>query len=304
MPVLILAAFAATAATVDRVPEDHPTLQHAIDHGDAPVIRLAPGAHDGAVVTRSVHIEGKDATLVGGPRVRGARAGLILTHKADGTTVSGLTFECGSETLDLGIHAPTNGRGAADNITVSGNTFLGCVQGISVIGRAEADTCSIDTETDGGSYWLIQENRFVDFATRTDRGARGGGLGIYAFNAKGIDVVGNSFRGTVRDRSDFSTAAVAVAGCVDCTVIANRFKVQGGEHYWRAVANLGTYREGAVPSQGLLIADNDATGNDAPHLGITYLSYDSIATEIDGNTGLGLVDHAYCGDDALDLVID
>jgi len=94
---------------------------------------------------------------------------------------------------------------------------------------------------------------------------------------------------------------VSVAGCLDCTIAANSFAVQGGTHYWSAVSNRGYAQSGAAASYGLIVADNDASSDSAP-MGVNFSSLDSVNTEFSHNAGSALVDHRVCGDGALAVI--
>ena len=301
MTVLLLSSLLpAVAGTVDRVPEDYATIQDAVKHGTSEVIAVGPGEWSGAVVDRPVVLSGHHARIVSGPTVRGARAGFTLTGQADGAEIRGFTFQCDGPELDLGVYASTRRLGRADNIVVAENTFSQCVQGVSNRGRAQAE-CKPE-RLDGGSLWLIENNRFDGFSTVTDNGRQGGGLGIYIRNARAADIIGNTFSGWIQDREDFSTSGVSLGGCMDCTVAANTFNVRGGRYYWTAVSNLGFYSAESAASSGLIVADNDASEDTAPHLGVNYRSYDSFDSAFTDNTGVAYVDHTHCGDEALELI--
>lgn len=301
MTVFVLSVmFPAFAAQVDRVPEDFPTIQEAVNKGDAPVIAVGPGDWKGAVVDRPVALIGHQANIISGPAVRGARAGFTVTGRADGAEIRGFSFQCGGPTLDLGVYSSTRQLGRADHVVVAENVFSQCVQGVTNRGRPHAE-CK-PSRLDGGSLWLIEDNHFEGFATKTDAGRDGGGLGIYIRNAEAADVIGNTFTGWIQDNASFSTSGVSLGGCVDCTVAANAFAVQGGKYYWTAVSNLGFYSAEAAASSGLIVADNDASGDTAPHMGVNYRSFDSFDSAFADNIGVAMVDHTHCGDDALELI--
>jgi len=297
---LVSSLLPALAGSVDRVPEDYPTIQDAVKNGSADVIDVGPGDWAGAVVDRQVAIIGHHASIVSGPPIRGARAGFTLTGKADGAEIRGFLFQCSGPELDLGVYSSTRQLGRADNIVVAENTFHQCVQGVSNRGRPQAQ-CRPD-RMDGGSLWLIENNTFDGFATVTDKGRQGGGLGIYIRNARAADIIGNSFSGWIQDNEHFSTSGVSLGGCLDCTVAANDFKVRGGKFYWTAVSNLGFYSADSAASSGLIVADNDASADSAPHLGVNYRSYDSYDSAFADNAGVVYVDHTHCGDEALELI--
>lgn len=157
----LLAAGSLMAGTEWRVPGDFPTIQSAIDsaqvvNGD--VIRVAPGDHFGALVTKSVEIKGEgDARIVDGPlHGSGMKHGFRLLIGSDGATFSHLTF-----TTDLSI---MNGDGV-DDVTVTQCTFLDAVQAVS---------------NWRGSRWQITHNEIIDLRTRC-----GGGIGILVADYSG-----------------------------------------------------------------------------------------------------------------------
>jgi hypothetical protein len=126
-----------------RVPGDFLTIQDAINAPDVKTgdrIRVAPGEHAGAMVTKGVEIKGQGgATIASGP-----------SHP------SGLTqgFKNLKFTVDLAI---MNGA-AINNVTVSHCTFLNVIQAVS---------------NWRGSGWEISHNKIIDLRTRN-----GGGIGI------------------------------------------------------------------------------------------------------------------------------
>ena len=286
----------ALAGPVDRVPEDFPTIQHAIDEGSAPVISVGPGEWRGAVVDRPVTVQARPgAVITNGLRGPGARYGFGLTGEADGTVIRGFTFDCRSQRLHLGVYASrVNLPGdAADDVLVAENTFLGCTQGVTNTGHPRR-SCQPAT-VDGGANWVIEGNVFDGIASRGIT-AEGGGIGIYLLNVRAADVVDNRFRGRVDDNPRFATSGVGLAGCWDCVVAANDFAVTGGVHDWTAVNNLGFYQPGAAASENVLITQNDASRDSKPVDGLSFLSWDSFGTTIDDNVGAARVDHDRCGD--------
>lgn len=300
--IALLTLTTALAADVDRVPEDFPTIQSAVDRGQAPTIEVGPGSWAGALVDRPVTILGSmGATIDRGVKVRpGVRAAFGLTGDADRTEITGFDIECASKKLDLGVYASVDRlRGAADAVVVSNNRFHECVQGVTNAG-SPVDDCS--SPVNGGSYWVVAGNTFDGFASTSDAGWSGGGIGVVLFNATGADVLSNNFTGRVDDRSDFSTTGISLAGCVDCTVADNGFAVTGGKHSWTSVANLGFAQKGGAPSSGLILSDNDATADSAPMLGVNFRSFDSSDVEIRDNQGTAFVDHAVCGDGRVEVL--
>ena len=300
-----LSLFVATpafAGDVDHVPSEFQTIQDAVDYGTAPVIQVAAGAHRGAMLTRTVTISGDPGAVIDrGLRARGARLGIGLTSDASGSEITGLTFDCTSRKLELGVFGSTKTlHSAADSVAISQNSFIGCMQGVTNAGNP-TESCSPD-QVDGGAYWVIEDNRFTGFQTANANGGNGGGIGVVLFNAQMADVVNNEFDGRVNDTGAFATAGVSIAGCKDCTIAANTFAVEGGTHYWSAIANNGYYQAGAAGSSGLVIADNDASQDSAPMARLNFRSFDSVNTEFNDNVGMALVDHEICGDGELALI--
>lgn len=291
----------AFAQSVDRVPGDFATIQEAVTFGSAPVISVARGDWQGATVTRRVAILGeRGANIVGGPKVGNTQVGFALPKAGSNSEITGFSFRCDGPSLDMGVYASARRLGSvADAVTIDRNAFVGCVQGVTNAGNAVRGCTT--TTVDGGAYWVVSDNRFTGFATRTDRGQAGGGIGVVLFNVEGADVFGNTFKGDVADRADFTTSGISLGGCQDCTIASNTFAVTGGRHFWAAVSNLGYYQRGAAPSRGVILADNDARLDSAP-TEVNYRSYDSFRTELTRNSGVTLIDHTVCGDRALDLI--
>ena len=286
----------AQSSGVDHVPGDFATIQDAIDNGSAPVIEVAAGTWEGARITRKVAIRGTEASIDSGVKAGSINVGFALDGKSSGSAISGFTFSCDSKSLDGGVFSSAKRFGsAADGVNISGNTFQGCLQGVSNVGN-DIDECGSEG-VDGGAYWVVEDNTFDGFSTRSDRGQTGGGMGVFLFNAHGADVMNNTFKGAVDDSSSFTTSGVFLAGCIDCTVALNKFKVRGGNHYWSAVSNFGFYQPGAAASARVVMSDNDASEDSAPHRGVSFRSYDSFAVDFDQNTGTRYVDHTMCGDE-------
>ena len=133
----------AGATTVRRVPERYATIQEAVDAaspGDE--ISVAPGRYCGAVIDRTVTLDGHgEATIVGcstGPELFGGlRAGFVLPgaagdSQASGTRIQGFHFDgrgvnAGNlEPLAFGVFARF-----ANDVQVTGNRFFGTVQAIT-----------------------------------------------------------------------------------------------------------------------------------------------------------------------------
>ena len=139
-----------------RVPHDFSTIQAAIDSpevADGDRILVGPGSFAGALVTKSVDIQGVGrAVISSGPlHPSGLVQGFRLFDAADGASISNLRF-----TVDLPVINATFER--VDNVTVAHNTLISPVQGIS---------------NWLGSGWDITQNDIVDLRTRC-----GGGIGI------------------------------------------------------------------------------------------------------------------------------
>ena len=151
------------AATI-WVPAEYATIQKAVDNAnDGDTIMVSPGSHAGALVDKSVEIKGTGgATIDDGPaHGSGLVQGFRMLTGSDGATISHLRF-----TVDLVI---MNGA-AVDYVTVTHNTFVDSVQGVS---------------NWRGTGWNISHNDFVDLRT-----LNGGGIAI---------LVGDYLGGTVRD---------------------------------------------------------------------------------------------------------
>ena len=145
----------AAAATVRRVPERYATIQQAVDAADpGDEISVAPGAHCGAVIDKSLTLDGHgQATIVGcptGPELFGdLRAGFVLSgtpgaELASGTHIVGFRFDGRDVSADdlVPLAFGVFGRFAND-VQISGNRFSGTVQAI--------------TNT-AGDRWIIAHN--------------------------------------------------------------------------------------------------------------------------------------------------
>jgi len=280
------------------VPDDVPTLQQAIDDTDADTVILGPGAWEGATVDRPVHLIGEPGAVIRrGVSVSEGRVGLLLVPGADGTVIDGITFECDDPELEFGVVASTHRFGAApSHVTITGNRFAGCVQAVTNTGGFREE-CT-DTRVDGGAWWVVRDNVVDGLATK----GRGGGVGVFLYNTRGAEVSGNLFTGEVADGREFATAAVGLAGCLDCIVAENQFEVRGGRYWYTAVTNLGGELPGAVASRNLLLTLNDAFDDSAPWQGVSFRSRGSVATESTENVGVTWIDHEACGDGVFALV--
>jgi len=163
--VAILCTAPALALTWN-VPGDFSSIQEAIDSSAVEpghTILLAPGNHAGALVTKSVEIQGEGGAVINsGPlHPAGLSMGFRLLAGSGGATISHLGFE-----VDLAI---MNGD-AVDDITVDHCTFTNTIQAVS---------------NWSGSGWQISHNVITDLRTRN-----GGGIGI---------LVGDRFGGVVED---------------------------------------------------------------------------------------------------------
>lgn len=156
------------------VPGAFATIQQAVDDpavapGDTIVV--GPGAHGGAIVTKSVEIVGQDgAAIVTGPiQQPGWAFGFLLMDGASGTTISHLEFRVAFPVFNRAGRLP--GTPGAHDVTVSHSTFVNPVQGVT---------------NWGGSRWNISHNRIVDLRCRN-----GGGIGIFVGDFMGRAVTDN-----------------------------------------------------------------------------------------------------------------
>jgi hypothetical protein len=176
-PIVAVLSFAVTAQAdgIIRVPQDHPTIQKAVDAAPAgATIKVGHGEHCGATIDREVQLVGHHATIVGcaAPLVSGLAAGFLLAGPAaSGTTIRGFSFdgECvGDDDLDELAFA-VFGRDA-DDVTVKDNRIEGTVQGV--------------TNT-GGDRWLVSDNEFDDLTAFTCQpGGRCGGGNAIVFQQR------------------------------------------------------------------------------------------------------------------------
>ncbi len=161
-----------------RVPGDFATIQDAVNSpsvADGDRILVGPGSFAGALIDKPVHIQGQGRTTIssGPAHPSGMSQGFRLLAGADGTTITRLRF-----TVDLAVIAGAD----TTNVTVTQNTFVNPVQGISAW-RA--------------SGWEITHNDITDLRTRC-----GGGIGILVGDYNGGSVTDNvvshnRIRGTV-----------------------------------------------------------------------------------------------------------
>ena len=236
------------AARTWRVPADKPTIQAAVDAAAADdEIRVAPGDHCGATITKPLSLLGQadgagPARIVGcqgGPTLSpGLRVGFMLPGEApgaaaSGTTISGFHFDgagISSENLRplaFGVFARF-----AHDVTVAGNEFQGTVQAIT------------NTAGDG---WSIRSNRIQGLTVFDCTGEHcGGGDGIVvqvasgteaaaggasnAFNRpEGTLILGNSIEGRAPPGfSAFAMAGILVLGGEATLIFNNRLEIKAG----------------------------------------------------------------------------
>jgi hypothetical protein len=167
-----------------RVPGDFATIQDAVASpsvADGDRILVGPGLFAGALIDKPVHIQGqgRTTTIASGPdHSSGMSQGFRLLAGSDGTTITRLRF-----TVDLAVIAGAD----TTNVTVSQNTFVSPVQGISAW-RA--------------SGWEITHNDITDLRTSC-----GGGIGILVGDYNGGSVTDNvvshnRIHGTLRVADD------------------------------------------------------------------------------------------------------
>ncbi|HEX9187499.1 MAG TPA: hypothetical protein VGB87_10530, partial [Vicinamibacteria bacterium] len=164
-------------AAVWRVPGHFPTIQAAIDSPrvkDGDTLRVMPGSHVGATVTKAVTIRGwgragTGAIVVDGPVVNAyGKAGFLFPGggAGSGATIADLAFSR--------LAFPVFSRGAND-VSVTGTTMWGALQGVSNWGRGE-----------WGRGWDITHNSILGLRTSC-----GGGIGILVGDYEGATVTGN-----------------------------------------------------------------------------------------------------------------
>ena len=93
-----------------RVPEDHATIQRAIDAaGDGDLVLVGPGTYDEgglvingkAITLASYYHTTGDSSFIARTTIQGGRPGVRVGESAAGTTVSGFTFTRGSKSVVL-----------------------------------------------------------------------------------------------------------------------------------------------------------------------------------------------------------
>jgi hypothetical protein len=248
------------AAAILRVPDQHPTIQAAVDAaGAGDTIFVRRGSYCGAVLDKAVHLVGLgQPTIVGcetGPFLSAnLRIGFLLpgaagTSAASGTTITGFEFDgagvsnTNREPLAFGIL----GR-FASNVGVLHNRFDGTVQAI--------------TNT-AGDRWLVAHNR-VEELTVFDCSPGGGctgGDGIVVQVARGSLaapggaasplnrpegnlILGNRVEGQIPDGFDaFGMVGVLVFSADGTTIIHNKLSIPDNPN-------------AEAPGQGILITNS------------------------------------------------
>ena len=230
-----------------RVPGDFATIQAAVDSPsvvDGDRILVGPGSFAGALLDKGVHIQGQGRTTIssGPAHPSGMSQGFRLLAGSDGATISHLRF-----TVDLAV------IGGADttNVTVTQNTFVSPVQGISAW-RA--------------SGWEITHNVITDLRTNC-----GGGIGIllgdYTGGSWTDNVISNNrIHGTLRVRSG------------DC-----------GEYNGSGIVVYADYRWGRLGAS--LIAFNRIVKNDVALVSDTPSLVDVVALELTEASDAPLATH-------------
>lgn len=234
-------ASTARAATVRRVPLRYATIQQAIDAANpGDEISVAPGRYCGAVIDRTVTLDGHgEATIVGcptGPELFGGlRVGFILPgisgdNQASGTRIQGFHFDGRGVTasdldpLAFGVFARF-----ANDIQIIGNRFFGTVQAI--------------TNT-AGDRWVIAHNDIhgltlfdcsaglcgggdgISIQTASGDVAAAGGPGNAVNRPEGNIVFANNIDGTIPDGFDtFSMGGIVVFAADQTTVRENRIAI-------------------------------------------------------------------------------
>jgi len=264
----------ALAGGVDRVPEDFPSIQAAVDEGQGEVISVGPGRWAGARVDRPVAIEGRSgAVLDAGVRVGSLDVGLWLVEGARGGDVRGLAFDCDGQ-LDGALYSGSARGGLARDVVVEGIVAQGCVQGISIVGPA-------GTRVDGD--WMVVGSRFDGARTDALRGGRGGGIGVLAYNVSGVEVVDNGFVGWSDDAVDFASAGVVTVGCGECSVVGNRFGTKGWQWGRASIVDAGSTVRGGLVSVDLVVADNET--RDGAWRGFGVRLFGSEGALVENNVG-------------------
>jgi nitrous oxidase accessory protein NosD len=168
-------------ARIVRVPQQHATIQAAVDAAKAgDTISVGPGEYCGAEITKRVNLVGHGHPVIIGcdtsPIVGGARAGFLLpgsagVSAASGTRIAGFTFD-GAGVSDTNLEPLAYGVLArfASDVGIVHNRFVGTVQAI--------------TNT-AGDRWAIWQNEIVDLTAFGCPGLCSGGDGIVVQIARG-----------------------------------------------------------------------------------------------------------------------
>jgi hypothetical protein len=165
------------AAAVFQVPGSFPTIQAALDSPrvrDGDTLRVLPGSHAGATVTKAVTILGWDrrgtgVTIVDGPVANSyGKAGFLFAGggAGSGATIADLAFS--------NVAFPVFSRGAND-VSVTRTSIWGALQGVSSWAGGQ-----------WGNGWVITHNSILGLRTRC-----GGGIGILVGDYQGATVTGN-----------------------------------------------------------------------------------------------------------------
>lgn len=207
-----------------RVPQDHATIQAAVDAAsDGDRIVVSRGHFCGATLTRRVALQGKSgATIVGcdAPVSGPYRVGFLLPDtRASGSSIHGFRFDgrgvsnANLAPLGAGILARS-----ANDVSVVDNDFEGTFQAV--------------TNTDG-SGWTVLFNRLEHLTALTCDGGCAGGDGIVFQQRLVLDhrprgnlAAFNHVQGDIPDGlNEFSMVGVLVLGQSRAVVVGNDFKI-------------------------------------------------------------------------------
>jgi len=213
-------AYEAGHAATFFVPEDHATIQLAVDAaspGDK--INVGPGQWCGATIDKRLDLFGQgNPTIIGcagSPNLAGVlRIGFSLPDAgASGTTIRHFVFDgqgasnANFDPLSFAVFA----RDASD-VTIEQNIIAGTIQAI--------------TNT-GGSGWTVNHNKIQDFSVLACDGTFcGGGVGIVFQERAGTvrqtdnAAMFNQISGVIPDNFDvFSMAGILILGGQDGSII-------------------------------------------------------------------------------------
>jgi hypothetical protein len=206
-----------------RVPQDHPTLQAAVNAAsDGDRIRVGRGRFCGATITKRLELIGRGATIIGCPEPSTGpyRVGFLLPDaRASGTKIHGFRFDgrgvsnANLDPIGAGILARS-----ADEVSVIDNDFDGTFQAV--------------TNTDG-SGWTVLFNRVKHLTALTCDGGCAGGDGIVFQQRLVLDhrprenlAAFNHVQGDIPDGlNEFSMTGVFVLGQERARVAANVFVI-------------------------------------------------------------------------------